>query len=93
MSGSNPQQIEADIARTRQELRVAVDELSERLNPRSMAQDAVEEAKLAAQDIKRRVTGDVRPADEPEPSRTGWIVLGTGAAVALMVVSKVLKKL
>lgn len=86
-------QIEADIARTRAELRATVDELSERLNPRNQAQNAVDEAKLAFAELKRKVTGEVRPADEPEPTRLGWIVLGTAAALAAAVVGGVARKL
>ena len=86
-------QIEADIARTRAELRATVDELSERLNPRNQAQNAVDEAKLAFAELKRKVTGELRPADEPEPTRLGWIVLGTAAAVAAAVVGTVARKL
>lgn len=86
-------QIEADIARTRAELRATVDELSDRLNPRNQAQNAVDEAKVAFADLKRKVTGDVRPADEPEPTRLGWIVLGAAAAVAAAVVGTIARKL
>ncbi len=86
-------QIEADIARTRAELRATVDELSDRLNPRNQAQNAVDEAKLAFADLKRKVTGEVRPADEPEPTRLGWIVLGAATAVAAAVVGTIARKL
>ncbi|GEN80315.1 DUF3618 domain-containing protein [Actinotalea fermentans] len=86
-------QIEADIARTRAELRATVDELSERLNPRNQAQEAVDEAKVAFEELKRKLTGEVRPADEPEPTRRGWIVLGAAAAVAAAVVGTIARKL
>jgi len=39
------------------------------------------------------VTGEVRPADEPEPTRLGWIVLGAGAALAAAVVGTIVRKL
>lgn len=86
-------QIEADIARTRAELRATVDELSDRLNPRSQAQNAVDEAKAALAELKRKVTGQARPADEPEPTRLGWVVLGAGAALAAAVVGGIARKL
>lgn len=85
--------IEADIVRTRAELRATADELSERLDPRTQVEHVVEEAKLALADAKRRVTGEVRPADEPEPTRTGWIALGAAAAAGLLVVGTVIRKL
>lgn len=88
-----PAEIEADIARTRAELRLAVDELSDRLDPKANVEHVVEEARLAAMDLKRRVTREDRPLGEPEPSRTGWIVLGAGAAAALLVVGGILRKL
>ena len=91
MSGT--QDIEAEIARTRAELRSTVDELTERLNPRNQAQEAVDEVKVAVADLKRRVTGYVRPAGEPEPTTKGWVVLGAAAALALTVVTKIVRKL
>jgi hypothetical protein len=72
-------EIEAEIARTRAELRATVDQLSERLDPRAQTQYVLDEARLALSEVKRKVTGEVRPADEPEPTRTGWVVLGVGA--------------
>lgn len=86
-------QIEADIARTRAELRATVDELSDRLNPRNQAQNAVDEAKVAFEELKRKVTGEVRPLGEPEPTRLGWIVLGSAAALAAAVVGGIARKL
>lgn len=93
MSGTSPQDIEADIARHRAELRSTVDVLSERLSPRNQATEALEEAKVAVADLKRRVLGDVRPAGQTDPTKKGWIVLGAGAAIALKVVTTVLRKL
>lgn len=93
MSAGTPQDIEAEIARTRAQLKTTVDELSDRLDPKTLATEAVDEAKIAVTDLKRRVTGEVRPAGSPEPTKMGWVVLGTGAAVALAVVSKVIRKL
>lgn len=93
MSSTSPQEIEAEIARTREGLKTTVDDLSERLNPRNQATEALDEAKIAVVDLKRRVLGDVRPAGEPEPTKKGWVVLGAGAAIALTVVSKVVRKL
>ena len=92
MSGTTPQEIEAEIARTRAELKTTVDELSERLDPRTQATHVVDEVKVVVADLKRRVTGEVRPFGEPEPTRTGWIAIGAGAAVVLAVVSKVLRR-
>ena len=91
MSGT--QDIEADIARTRAELKSTVDELSVRLNPRNQATAILDEAKIAVVDLRRRVMGDVRPAGEPEPTTKGWVVLGAAAALAATVVTKIVRKL
>lgn len=93
MSTTSRDKIEADIARTREELQTTVDELSDRLSPKSLAQDAADEVKIAVADLKRRATGEVRAADEPEPTKAGWVLLGTGAVVALAVVRKIVRKL
>ena len=88
-----PQEIQDDIARTRAELQQTVDELSERLDPRTQANEALAEAKLAVSDLKRRVTGEVRGAGEPEPTTKGWVVLGAAAAVATVIAAGVVRKL
>lgn len=93
MTDQSQAEIEAEIARTRAELRATVDELSERLNPRTQAEHVMDEAKIAFAEVKRTVTGQVRAAGEAEPSRTGWIALGAGAAAAAAIVATVLRKL
>lgn len=93
MSDQTQAQIEADIARTRAELQATVDQLSDRLDPRTQAQHVMQEAKIAIAEVKRKVTGEVRGADEPEPTRTGWIVLGLGAAAAAALVATIVRKL
>ena len=92
MSDQTQAQIEADIARTRAELQATVDQLSDRLDPRTQAQHVMQEAKIAIAEVKRKVTGEVRGADEPEPTRTGWIVLGLGAAAAAALVATIVRK-
>lgn len=92
-AGETPEQIEARIARTREELRLTVDELSDRLNPKNQAEHVVAEAKLAVAELKRKVTGETRPYGEPEPTRTGWVAVGAAAAVALAVVTSVIRRL
>lgn len=91
-ASTDPAQIEAEIAATRAQIKDTVDELSVRLNPKTQAAEIAEEAKRAVEDLKRRVTGDVRPAGEPEPGRKGWIALGAGAALAVAVVTKIVRK-
>jgi hypothetical protein len=93
VSDQTQAQIEADIARTRAELQATVNQLSDRLNPRTQAQQVLEEAKIAITEVKRKVTGEIRGADEPEPTRTGWIVLSVGAAAAAALVATIVRKL
>ena len=93
MTDQSQAQIEAEIARTRAELQATVDELSNRLNPRTQAEHVMDEAKIAIAEVKRTVTGQVRAPGEPEPSRTGWIALGAAAAAAAAIVATVLRKL
>lgn len=92
MSTQSQAEIEADIARTRAELRATVDELTERLNPKTQAQNAMDEAKVAFAELKRKVTGEVRPAEAPEPTREGWLVLGAGAAIAAIVLAGIARR-
>ena len=90
---TNPAAIEAEIARTRAELQRTVDELSQRLDPRTQAKHAVDEATVAVADLKRLVSGEVPGRGAAEATRTGWIVLGAGAALAAAVVATVIRKL
>jgi len=88
----SPSSIEAEIARTRAELRATVDELSDRLHPRNLLQETLDEVKIAAADLKRRATGEERGPEDPEPSTTGWVALGAGALAAAFVVSKIVRR-
>lgn len=86
-------EIEADIARTRAELRATIDQLSDRLTPRNLAQDALDEARAAFDEVRRTAMREERPAGAKEPTTLGWALLGTAAAVAVLVVTKVVRKL
>lgn len=84
--------IQAEIERTRAELKATVDELSDRLDPKANVLRALDEAKVAIADVRRRVVGEERAEDEPEPTTTGWVVLGAGAAAAAALVATVVRK-
>ncbi|HMO11915.1 MAG TPA: DUF3618 domain-containing protein [Actinotalea sp.] len=90
MSGTD--EIQADIARTRAELQATVDELADRLNPKANVLKALDEAKVAVDEVRRRMTGEERAAGDPEPTTTGWVVLGAGAAAAAAIVATVVRK-
>ena len=80
MSGA--EEIQADIVRARAELQATVDELADRLNPKAGVLRALDEAKVAVDEIRRKVTHEERGPKDPEPTTTGWVVLGAGAAAA-----------
>lgn len=90
---STADEIQADIVRTRAELQAAVDELSDRLNPKANVLRALDEAKVAVDDVRRRITREERGPEDPEPTTTGWVVLGAGAAAAAAIVAGVARKL
>lgn len=92
-SDATPQQIEAEIARTRQEIKLAVDELSDRLDPRTQAARALADVKVAVADLRRRASGEPLLPGEPEPTTRGWALLGAGAAIAVGAVAAVVRKL
>jgi len=85
--------IEADIARNRAELQATVDALSDRLDPKANAGRVMDEAKAAVAELRRKATGETRGPGDPEPTTTGWVVLGAGAAAAVAVVSTIVRKL
>ncbi len=91
MSGT--EDIQADIVRARAELQATVDELADRLNPKAGVLRALDEAKVAVDEIRRKVTRDERGPEDPEPTTTGWVVLGAGAAAAAAIVTSVARKL
>ena len=91
MSGTDD--LQADIARTRAELQATVDELAERLNPKANVLAALDEAKVAVDEIRRKMAGEERGPEDPEPTTTGWAVLGAGAAAAAAIVAGVARKL
>ncbi|MDD7383994.1 MAG: DUF3618 domain-containing protein [Actinomycetaceae bacterium] len=85
MSERTPEQIDAELTRTREELTATVNELAERLNPRSLAANAKDTAKEsaakashAARNTAADVAADVRDGDR----RTIGIL--AGAAVATL---------
>ncbi len=90
---SETHDIEVEIARARAELQATVDELTGRLDPKANAVRVVDEAKAAVADVRRRVTGEARAADEPEATTTGWVALGAGAAAVAALVAGVIRKL
>ncbi|WP_054952657.1 DUF3618 domain-containing protein [Flaviflexus massiliensis] len=86
MSESAPKRsaadIEADLQRTREELTKTVNELSDRLNPKTNAKAAADQAKLKANEFVASARGVADDAGRGEPSAIG-ILAAAAATVAL----------
>ncbi|MEV4676138.1 MULTISPECIES: DUF3618 domain-containing protein [Actinomadura] len=87
-SGSDPEEVERYIERTRRELARNVDELADRVNPRNVAHRGVERLKQEADNVARAVGALVRPAGDDDDAEGGGIdkrvlLAGVGAAVTV----------
>ena len=84
--GDNPgiEEIEADIARTREELAATVDELTARLDVKTRLKESVQQTKDQAVDRVRAVRAQATD-DEGRPTPT-TLGVGGGIAVAVVVV-------
>lgn len=94
--GASPEQIEADLARTRRELGETVEALAEKFDVKSQAQVQLDE-------VKHRVAAEIHGArqhaltyfrrardfvtdEQGKPNRNGWIGVATVAATAALIV-------
>jgi hypothetical protein len=82
----DPEAIEREIERTREELARSIDVLADRLNPKNVAQrgmvKAKAEAERVAEDIGRMVRND--PKDRPPSPLTGPVLIGVGLMVSAL---------
>lgn len=78
--------LQAEIAATRAELAATVDELTTRLSPRN-------QAKKAASDGRRMLADAVDPHADPAARRRALVVLGTAAAVTVLVTIGIVRKI
>ncbi|MDD9207066.1 DUF3618 domain-containing protein [Georgenia sp. 10Sc9-8] len=83
-----PEEIEADLARTRLELTTTVDELSERLDPRRQVEALKTEATATLNEVTDRAKAFTERVKSGDTTALG-ILGGSVAAVALLVVLKV----
>lgn len=85
--GRDPEAVEREIERTREELARNIDELADRLNPKHVAQRGTERLKEEAQIVAQAMGSLVRPAEgedgEPGQIDQRVVLAGVGAAVAL----------
>lgn len=74
-NGTSPEQLEADIARQREELAVTVDQLQAKLDVKARAQDKARELK------DRATTADGRPRPDLTVAAVAVVVLVAGLLV------------
>ncbi|WP_433463800.1 DUF3618 domain-containing protein [Spirillospora sp. CA-128828] len=90
----DPQALEREIERTRQELARTIDELADRANPKHIAQRGAERLKEEADHVAKALGALVRPSDEAkddvdDEEREGGqldrrlLLAGVGAAVTV----------
>lgn len=78
--------LEAELQLTRGELAATVDELADRLNPKTQAERAVAEG-------KRLVSDATDPSVAPEARKRARVVLGVAGAVAALLVTGVVRRI
>lgn len=81
----DPEALEQDIERTRDELARTIDELADRVNPRNVARRGAAKVKAEAEQVVASVGALIRPGDarteRPEIDRK--VLIGVGVAVGL----------
>ncbi|MES9536048.1 DUF3618 domain-containing protein [Actinomadura sp. NPDC000600] len=82
----DPEALEREIERSRQQLARAVDEIADRVNPKNVAQRGAERLKDEADHVVKAIGAMVRPSDDDEEGEGGQIdkrlvLAGVGAAV------------
>jgi hypothetical protein len=88
----DPEALEREIERTRQDLARTIDELADRVNPKHVAQRGAERLKEEADNVARALGSLVRPSEDgkaDEDDREGGhldkrlLLAGVGAAVTV----------
>ncbi|RFU36550.1 DUF3618 domain-containing protein [Actinomadura logoneensis] len=85
---SDPQALQREIERSRQELARTIDELADRVNPRNVAQRGAERLKEEAEQVRRTVDAAIRVPDEdgrPGPIDPRLVMAGVGVVVGMTV--------
>jgi hypothetical protein len=82
----DPEAIEREIERTREELARSIDLLADRLNPKHAAQRGMAKAKEEAAQVAADIGAIVRrePQDRPRSPLTGPVLLGAGVVVTVV---------
>ncbi|MCP2334914.1 DUF3618 domain-containing protein [Actinomadura rupiterrae] len=85
---SDPQALQREIERSRQELARTIDELADRVNPKNVAQRGAERLKEEVGQVRRAVDAAIRLPDEdgePGPVNPKIVMAGVGVVVGLTV--------
>ncbi|MEV4253766.1 DUF3618 domain-containing protein [Spirillospora sp. NPDC049652] len=85
---SDPQALQQEIERSRQELARTIDELADRVNPKNVAQRGAERLKEEVEQVRRTVDAAIRVPDEdggPGPINPTLVKVGVGVVVGLTV--------
>ncbi|MEU8119647.1 DUF3618 domain-containing protein [Spirillospora sp. NPDC049024] len=81
----DPEALEREIERSRQQLARAVDEIADRVNPKNVAQRGAERLKDEADHVVKAIGAMVRPSDDEEGEGgqldKRLVLAGVGAAV------------
>lgn len=85
---SDPQALQQEIERSRQELARTIDELADRVNPKNVAERGAERLKEEVDHVRRTVDSAIRVPDEdgePGPINPKIVMVGVGVVVGLTV--------
>ncbi|MDO5747826.1 MAG: DUF3618 domain-containing protein [Actinomycetaceae bacterium] len=88
-----PEQIEADLARIREEMTSTVDELVNQINPKENAKRAVADIKEVAQETGKKAQATIGEAKQGDPKAIKMVAIA-GAVVLLvggLIVRKILR--
>ena len=91
MSQPTPAELSAEVLRARAELASTIDELTTRLHPKTIANEAASATKLAASDAGAFITGGGLPDYAPRRARNAKILLGAAAGVITLTVIAILR--
>jgi hypothetical protein len=82
----DPEAIERDIERTREELARSIDLIADRLNPKNAAQRGMVKAKAEAERVAQDIGAMVRrePPDRPRSELTGPVLISAGLAMTVV---------
>lgn len=90
----DPEAIERDIERTRDDLARSIDLLADRLSPKHVAQRSMTKAKEEAGRVADDIGAMVRrqPQDRPRSPLTGPVLISAGVIVSVVAIQMLLRR-